>query len=451
MIDISRAPFPVTVRELWLPRAINGVGLPSSRHDGHPLTLTGAKLGSTADGVHFTGAVTSNINCGAIHNASAKLWVSFRFKLDQPFSSGDPAQRLWGKLINYWNDYMLLHLFAATGVLRFEMTAGGISDFAIWSTETSWDAGRWYHVLAAISDTAGRGRLRIDNGTPVLTNDLAPAPNGGIFTIGHVNDPGVGLGCVGVIADFFCGTGDLTDVEEDDLYRGIAPVGANNRWLLDEGRGGTAYDRGVDGNNGTLDAAGLAAVPPTLGWAWGRVKQPIISLDGRNDHGQSAAGVDVSGAVTLVWAGKFKAHYDGVLEDKYFVEYFIDNNNHYQFNLNNLTGDIRFLCGVGGTTAWADLHGFPIEIDDYGILIGTITAGGVIKLFANGVWHHTDTGLAAIASGGITTYIGAEDSPSMWDVSKPLLVGLFDTAWTAKQVKAFSKWLNDILSLGVKI
>ena len=299
-----------------------------------------------------------------------------------------------------------------------------------------------------MSDVAG-ARLIIDNGAPSTNADITALFNGGDFVIGSLFD-GSAEGAIGVIADVFSEEGvDLTATQEEDLYRGIPPVTVDNEWLLDEGRGPTAYDRGADGNNGALDAAGLAAVPPTLGWAWGRVKQPVISFGGINGHGQSSAGVDVSGAVTIVWVGKLKAIYDGVSDDHYFVEFFDGATDLYTIYLNFITGDVRFLCVAAGTNTVADLNGFPIVIDDYAIFIGTVTAGGVAKLFANGILHETDTGLAPIAAGGITTYIGAEDTPAYWDVSKPLLVGLIDGAFTDKEVLAYSRWLDRVFNLGV--
>lgn len=449
-VGLMRAPFPITYRELWLPRGIKGwTGpLPPSRYNGHELAFTGARRGTTCDGVHFTGAPTSNINCGAIHDNVTKLWISFRFKLDQPFDTGAAGSlHLFGKILGA-GDYLDIALDVADGKIKWRQYTGAAQDFELIGCTaagdiTSWEAGRWYHVLASLSDTAGGiQRFLIDNYADADTQAAANTPNGGDFIIGDEDDPGNGNGFQGVIADFFCEEGvDLATNREDDLYRGIAPITADNRWLLDEGRGVTAYDRGVAGNNGTLDTSST--------WAWGRVKQPIISLDGRNDHAQSAAGVDVSGAVTMVWAGKMKAHYDGVLEDKYFVEYWIDNNNHYQIYLHSLIGDVRFLCAAAGTTAVADLHGFAIEIDDYAIFIGTVTAGGVIQLFANGVLHDTDTGLAPIAAGGITTYIGAEDSPAYWDISKPLMVALIEGAFDQKQALDYSRWLDRIFNLGV--
>ena len=450
-VDISRAPFPITYRELWLPRGIKGLTgpLPSSRYNGHEVTFTGARRGTTCDGVHFTGVATSNINCGAIHNGAAKLYLSFRFKLDQSYGAGGGNKWLWGKRID-GNDYIELRLNNSNGSIKFlkNTTAGGLV-VNLDSVRTSWEAGVWYQVLISISSAAG-ARFIVDNGTPITDADLSAAPPGGDLIIADQDDPGGGSGFEGVIADFFCEEGvDLTATQEEDLYRGIPPVTVDNEWLLDEGRGATAYDRGADGNNGALDAAGLAAVPPTLGWAWGRVKQPVISLDGINDYGQSSAGVDVSGAVTIVWAGKLKAIYDGVSDDHYLVEFFIDNTNHYQINYNLITGDMRFLCVVGGVSVVADLTAFPIVIDDYAIFIGTVTAGGVIKLFANGILHETGIGLPAIAGGGMTAYIGAEDTPAYWDVSKPLLVGLIDGAFTDKQVLAYSRFLDKVFNLGV--
>lgn len=446
MLSLTNSPFPLTYRELWLPRGIKGwTGpLPSSRYNGHGLTFTGARHGTTADGVHFTGAATSNINCGAIHDNAATYWVSFRFKLDQRYVAGSGDMYLWGKHVDATH-FVWLILKTADGKLYFEGDDALGNNFSIAAQDgvadiTTWEAGRWYHVMASIS-AANDVRFRIDNGTVVAVVTAIAFPNGGDFIIGDYEDPGAGTGFEGVIADFFGSTIDNTVNEEEDLYRGIPQTDVVNEWLLDEGRGVTAYDRGSGADNGTLDT--------TASWAWGQVKQPIISLDGINDHAQSAAGVDVSGAVTMVWAGKLKAIYDGVQSDHYFVEYFIDNANHYQIYLNDITGDVRLLCSAGGTTAVADLHAFPIEIDDYAIFIGTVTAGGVIKLYANGILHDTDTGLAAIAGGGITTYIGAEDSPAFWDVSKPLLVALIDGAFTQQQALAYSRWLDRILNLGV--
>ncbi len=431
-------------RELWLPELINShATLPSSIAGGHPLALTGARKGTTAEGARVYGNNAGNdyINYGAIHDASDKLWVSLRFKLDQDWTTGGGTQRIWGKRVGA-ADYMYLYLDSGSGALYFQKYVGGGQVFLLNRDAVGpWNAGQWYHVIFSISDTEG-ARLRLDNGITATDADNSAVPNGGNFLLGAVHTT-FGSGFKGVFADVVVGTDDLSEAEETDLYNGIPPVDAVNEWLLDEGRGVTAYDRGSGGNNGALATV--------VTWAWGECKQPVISLDGINDLGQSSAGVDVSGAITMFWAGKMKAHYDGTLADHYFLEFFIDNNNHYQINNNLITGDVRFLCVVGGVPVFADLSGFGIEIDDYVIFIGTVTAGGVIRLFANGLLHETGTGLPAIAAGGITAYIGAEDTPSMYDISKPLMVGLIDGAFTERQARGFSRALNDILGLGLRI
>lgn len=432
-------------RELWLPELIKGnASMPSLISNGHALALTGAKQGTTVDGVHFTGAADSNINCGALHNGVPKLWVSFRFKLDAEFNNtlGNP-QFLWG-IYDDGNNSIMIYLDNADGRLVFYSNLAATVCANLRSDEDTWNAGQWYHVFASISDVGPVQRLIIDNGTPVTGTEVTQNTAVADFVIGDRDDPGPGTGLEGVIADFFCEEGnDLTTTEEEDLYRGIPPNTADNAYPLDEGYGVTAYDRGADADNGTLDT--------TASWAWGHCKQPVISMDGINDHAESAAGVDVSGDITMVWAGKLKVLYNGVSADHFLVEYFIDGNNNYQIYLHNITGDIRFLCVVGGTTAWADLHGFAIEIDDYAIFIGTVTAGGAIALYANGILHSTDTGLDPIAVGGITTFIGADDSPGYYDTSKPLLVALIDGALSSPEIKALSRNINNHFGLGLSI
>jgi len=446
-VDISRAPFSVKYRELWLPRGINeNASLPSSRYDGHGLAFTGARRGTTCDGVHFDGTATSNINLGAIHDNAATFYLSSRFKFDQSFSiAATTDQYIWGKFLDATH-FLWLVFKAADGKLYFEGQDGGANDFSIAAQDggvdiANWEAGRWYNVIASIS-VANDVRFIIDNGTVVTVVTAIALPNGGDLVFGDSDDPGAGTGFKGVIADFFCEEGvDLTPNQEEDYYRGIPIATVDNAYPLDEGRGTTAYDRGADGNNGTLDT--------TATWAWGRVKQPVISFDGINDHAIGAIGTDVSGAVTIIWVGKLKAIYDGVQDDHYLVEYFIDNNNNYTLYLNSITGDIRFLCVAAGTNAVADLNAFGIEIDDYAIFIGTVTAAGRIQLFANGRLHATDNGLAPIAAGGVITYVGAEDSPAYYDVSKPLMVALIEGVFDQVQALEYSRFLDKVFNLGV--
>lgn len=437
VIDYTKGPFPVTYRELWLPRGINNNStLPTSRWNGHGLALTGARKGTTANGVHFDGSVTSNINCGEIHNASAKLWVSFRFKLDADFVIGTTTIITFGKFEDgFTNLYLYLH--SVTGKLTLDQNMGLIH---LESNEVSWEAGKSYHVIASISDSGG-GRLIVDGGVAITAGGTANLPNGADLVFGDKWSPGTGGGFEGIISDVFVGTDDLTTDEETDLYNGIPPLDTVNEYLLDEGRGVIAYDRGSGGNNGTL---GTSAT-----WAWGMVQQPVLSLDGINDYGATGAGVDISGDLTVVWAGKMKSTYSALTSDHYLFSLYTNGDNRLMLFYNNPAQDyLDFYTEGSGDTVEIPYTGKPV-IDDYLIITGTIR-GAVSSLFINGSLVGTSTGVGARV-GLATAYIGASQTLGFYDISKPLMIGLIDGAFTAAQSKAYSRWIKDIFNLPIII
>ncbi len=426
-------------RELWLPEQINGLSLPSAVAGGHPLTLTNASKKTTADGVHGDGSANSNINCGAIHNAEAKWWFSFRFKLDSTFVGGRGDMYLFGKHLSDY-DWIFLYLVDGDGALHFRYQFGGATAFNIKSAESSWTAGTSYHVLASIS-SVNAVRMRINNGVAITNADVNPAPNGGDVIIGHRVTATAG-GIKGVITDFYMGTDDLTAAEETDLYNGIPPADATEIYLCDEGRGGTVYDRSVSGHNGTLRSA--------CRWAFGSCQRPVLSLNGVSGYGQSSNGVDISGALTMVWVGKMKATYASSPLDRYLMELFIDNNNNFNLYYNLLTHDIEVQKTTGGGNAISNYSYHP-AIDDYAVIIGTNDVAGVVNLHINGQFRKTSTLVNAMPGLAAIVYIGAEDSPANYDVSKPLLVGLINGALNATHVKELSRHLNDALNLGLVI
>lgn len=237
-------------------------------------------------GAQFDGTTGCDIDAGAIHDAAAKLWVSFWFKLDSDFdSSATDNQTLFGKSINATNG-MTVFLGQSSGKLHFSKASGGVEDFDVSSSETSWTAGRWYHVIASISSAAGV-RLIVDNGTAVTDADVSAAPNGGNFFIGNMDFKSSGNGLDGTIRNFVVGTDDLSTAEETSLYEGIAPSDKVNHWELHEGSGSTAYDDGSGSNNGTLDSAvswlngteilagRLETIDGTTSWVW----HPVAEVD----------------------------------------------------------------------------------------------------------------------------------------------------------------------------
>jgi len=208
---------------------------------------------ASGQGLQFNGAANSEVDCGAIYDATAKLWSSFWFRLPHSYIAGSGTQYLFGKAQAWATDFVTIHLGTGTGQLYFTKEDGGVQAFQLISAETSWTAGQWYHVLASISSAAG-ARLRIDNGAALTDADVSAVCNGGDFVIGD-RGVGVGAGAECVIANFAVGTDDLTIDEEIDLYNGIIPSDATNIWYMDEGTGVDIIDYGTGGNDGTAGAA----------------------------------------------------------------------------------------------------------------------------------------------------------------------------------------------------
>jgi len=233
---------------------ITATGISSGEYTVKTYGVDNEPAWATGDVLHFDGTATSNINCGAIHNASAKLWISFWFRLDNDFNDASPGiMYLFGKYIAPGDDQMVLYLNNSSGQLMFEKYVAGPRVFRIVSTETSWNASQWYHVLASISNVNG-ARLRIDNGTVRTNADVTAAPNGGDLVFGARND-GSSSGLEGNLFNAIVGTDDLTTDEEAALYAGTAPADAVNYWYIDEGTDTDIVDYGTGGNDGTADTA----------------------------------------------------------------------------------------------------------------------------------------------------------------------------------------------------
>lgn len=203
-------------------------------------------------GLVYDGTANSEVDCGAIYSASAKLWISLWFKLDTSYYTGVGDEYIFGKRVDGSN-YTFIYLNTANGRLYFTKYTGGAPDFTVYSAETSWQPGTWYHVMASISSANGV-RLRIDNGTAVTDADTSAVTNGGNFVLGDRN-VALGSGIIGQIANVAVGTDDLTTTEETSLYNGIIPSDATDYWLADEGAGAVITSYGTAGNNGAAGAS----------------------------------------------------------------------------------------------------------------------------------------------------------------------------------------------------
>ncbi len=218
---------------------------------GEKTIRTGIPSWQTGNVLHFDGTANSNINTGAVYNAATQLWISLRFKLDTPFASGFGHDMcLFGKQLG-GNDFIDLILTDLDGRLVFRKYDGGPT-FGVTSTQTSWAANTWYHVLFSIS-SVNAVRLRIDNGTAITNANTSAVCNGGNFVIGNRTLASTN-GFTGTIFNVTVGTDDLTLAEENALYTGTAPPDATDYWTIDEGAGNSITSYGSSANTGTKGA-----------------------------------------------------------------------------------------------------------------------------------------------------------------------------------------------------
>ena len=249
--------------------------------------------------LHFDDSGSSEVAPGVLHNAAPKLWVSTWFKVNSTFDDSVSTDwTLWTKRINA-NDRILLKLENATGRLRFffTSTAGGGVAFDFSSTETSWAADQWFHVISSISSAAG-ARIVVDGGAAVTDANTTALFNGGDFGIGTDIVGGGSVSVEGAITTVAVGTDDLTTAEEVSLFgggfpsRSVIPADADNIWYLDEGTGVVAVDSGLDGDNGVIDAANTWVADGSAFRIW---YQPINIVE----NTQEASTADAGTALTL--------------------------------------------------------------------------------------------------------------------------------------------------------
>ncbi len=232
---------------LWHPN-LGGLKYKSIDPFGHTCTRTASGI------LHFDGSSNSSVDFGAIHDATDKLWVSFWFKLDAPFSSASPTtQELFAKYVNGTN-YVYCYLDESDGKLYFKHGEGAGPE-TISSAETSWAADIWHHIIASMSTAAGQ-RMIVNGGTAVAGagNQTAISLVASIvFGAAEVDSASY---FVGEIKEVVMGTDDLSAPEEAALYAGTLPGDETEYWPMDEGSGTTINDQqGTNDADGTADSA----------------------------------------------------------------------------------------------------------------------------------------------------------------------------------------------------
>lgn len=442
-LALTGTPFPITWRELWMPKSIRqdaaNVLLSSSR--GQALTLTGAQKRTTVDGVGWAAqAVNNGIDFGVIHNAAPKLWISYRVKL---IGGGAPDRPLFSKAAGA-NDYIQQYMNGGSQ-FRVDKVTGGVVQYTLVGPFRT--VNQWHHVLVSFSNVNG-ARLRVDNGAAATFADLSNAPNGGNFLFGWNPTIGAGMETV-AISDIFIGNDDLTIAEENDLYNGIPPADATEVFQLDEGRGTALVNRGTSGAAGTVGSAAT--------WNFGRVKRAVLAPDGINDYASSPAGVDISGDWTAIWVGKEKSTYNSIsrgggIEEYYLWQFRIDATHMARLYLSASENRYRFRIINGATDVLTGILGDLPAIDSYRIYVCVLKQSQGLFHYRDGsLWHSALTPVNGPGLGAATYIAARNDLAVGYDISKTLFLGLANGAFTAKQAHDFSRWINQSMNLGLTI
>ncbi len=458
-VSLLTSPFPVSYRELYLAKNINGSSsMQSLARGSHKLTLTGSKKGTTTDGVRGFGGANSSVSVtaeAAVNNV-AKLAIYIRFRFDNNWTIGSGTQYILTKHLDA-NNYIDVYFDTATGSLTaVQVSGGGAPKFSLASTTTSWDR-NWHSAVISLSDTVPAQRMLIDGTLQASSANAAfNTPNGGDLVILNSAVGGVN-GFQGTVSAVAVYARDLSTQDETNLNMGyfgqaLATIPVY-LFMFDTGLGTISYNSGTGANNGTLGSS--------VKWMYGQVIQPAFSSGGFIDYrGESAANIcDLSAPCSYVWCGKMKTTYSVPR----------GGNGGYLFKIVRaaapisamgfwFVGSAKILRAenlvTGGGSTYADFTNYNFAIDDYLVLIYSILASGVTRFYYNGSFVSSgNNGSIPFPSGGATLSLQNANTTStnVGSNDKTMLFAQINDAITDKQALAYTRWIKSIFNLPISV
>lgn len=438
-------------RELWLPQNIVGTSCPSSVSGGHALTLTGARRGSTTDGLEMRGAELITITDHADISITDDLTVVLpAFILRTTFDSGASADM---GLLNLNNGSVIAWLESATGALNVTLKDAGAGpvDVTISTTKVSWAAGTLWEVGFTYNKDASPSFIFYINGAAENTDS-----NGTLVLTVPVGDTTIGYDgttyLTGKLQRSFkvYDTTVLTAAQMLGIYKGY-PYPTNLKAYLPmdcPGRGLTLTDRSTGGNcDGTISGTNTAMI-----WDFGATKLVLASCDGLNDT-LSGTGLDIGGDVSVVLVMRMGCTYvsnglpnylqlcfgraDAADFDYFIMQYISGTGLQYSVVGNSIVKNINF-----GTTP---------SIGDYWIIIGTYTVAGAVELLLNGDSLGTESGLGVMSRGAATFNLGSNYVPGNRTLSGFIAAALVEGALSAAEARRLSRFIDQWMGLGIGV
>lgn len=378
-----------------------------------------APIWATGNTLSFDGTANSRIDCGAIYDATATLWVSFWFKLDNDFIDGVGLEtHLWGKYVD-GNNYLYIRLIpnARLEVRKYD---AGVQSFLMYALPPEvgppnyWAANKWYHVIASVS-LANGARMLINGALRDTDPDNSAVCNGGNFLIGSSRPAPQAQRFDGQIQNVVVGTDDLVPAEELALYSGIAPGDETDYWFIDEGDGTDIFSYGSSGNDGTAEAATSWVTSTYTTDVTGRLCDYYLDIDsdrwGANLKGQTVPDNNNNWIIYEGNVSPYATHYkhtvSSVLQVRYLPNDMIKGQAYSAGTVTVTNGDETV---VGAGTTWVDNMegGLFVSTDGVQYVIDTITDNTHLELT-------TVYGGATLAGQAYNMYVRLPDRESNID------------------------------------
>ena len=107
------------------------------------------------------------------------------------------------------------------------------------------------------------------------------------------------------------------------------------------------------------------------------------------------------------------------------------------------------LEAMGSGTSQTVSYTVESTVDDYMIVIVTLTQAGVLTLSINGRLVDVATGVGIVSGAAATAYIGRDSAAAEYNLNKPLLGALIDGVLPQKQVLPYERQLRNTFNLPI--
>ena len=277
----------------------------------------------------------------------------------------------WTRLIDFGSstsvNMFLTPSYGGTNIPRFAIKQSGGGEQQITSSSPL-NQGQWYHIAVTIDDNTNTGKMYLDGTLIAENNSMTTRPSSlgnttnNYFGKSQYNDPYLD----GMMDDISIWGRTLDQNEiQSSMYTSLNgdENGLISYWGLNEGSGGTTYDKSSNTNDGVLNN-----MDPTSAWFFQRGSVRTATI------------MSQDASISSINSDQFRANYTTTITDP--------------------EGEVQFeisfadLVGNEGETVASTTNSSRVIFDrtapaDFTVGIVTATGGNVVE----NAWNSTNTGL----------------------------------------------------------